>query len=228
MVDYSYLSASNKRHPLPQYQIDGDVLLSGKSEVPLFWYILFSPQDVKYPKFENITEDEFWYREQPPYLIVSKEKACANLTCRQKNLFRILHSEQVKLFDQFSKIITDAEHSYIHLYADPVVRHFEFGILKKKMLDILHFCEQLENPISDTDMLFSPLAYELGVNPKAFPASWITPKFILRKFQHKFWEWRGLSAYERDIAPLRSERSFVPPTQFNLVGHGENVVAPWQ
>ncbi|MGH1352056.1 MAG: hypothetical protein ACRBBN_14790 [Methyloligellaceae bacterium] len=228
MVDYSYLSASNRQQPAQRHKIEGQVLLSGKYEVPLYWYALFSPHDIKYPKFNDEKEDGFWYREQPPYLITSKEKAISRLAFRQKYLFKLLNKDQIVLYDQFSEIIKSADYSYFHLYADPIVRSFEFGILRKKMLDTLHSFERLENPISDVDLLFSPISHELGVDPKSFPLAWIMPTFIIRKIQHKIWEWKGISIYERDTIPLRSERSFVPPSQFNLVGSGESIDAPWQ
>lgn len=228
MADFSFLTSSNRRTPAPQYQLDGTVLLSGKYEVPLFWYILYSPHDISFPDFENETQGKYWYVNQPPYLLASREAALSRLKKRKKNLRRILSSYQKKIYDQFVSVLEATTHSYLHLDASQITTHYESGVLKKHMIDLVHYFEKLESKPSTVDLLFSPIAYELGVNPRAhFPAHF-APRYFIRKFQHKYWEWKGTPLHSRDSYPLRDENSFVPPTQYNLVGAGEEIQPPWE
>lgn len=228
MTDFSFLTSSNKRTPAPQYQLDGKRLLNGKFEVPLFWYILFAPHDIRFPKFEKENQGQYWYISQPPYLITTREAAVSRLKKRKKNLNRILSRYQKDLYGQFTHVIEGIEHSYLHLDASQITTHYEPGILKKHMIDLVHCFEQLESKPSTVDLLFSPIAYELGVNPKVFISARLAPKYFIRKFQHKYWEWKGIPLHSRDSFPLRDENSFVPPTQYNLVGAGEELHTPWE
>ena len=218
MADYSYLSASHRKQPAPYYKLEGEILYSGKYLIPLFWYVLYSPEDIHYPQFEPNDQSPYWYRDQPPYYITELKKAVFRLDSRKNTLFRLLNEDQKNLYLHFSHKIKKLNYPYLHLYANNIAQDYEFGILKKKMNDLTHHFEKYSAAMTSIDLLFSPAAYELKTDPKSFLLSQLNPIYLLRIMQHKYWDWKGISVYDRDTYPIRIEEDTTPLTQYDLIG----------
>ena len=222
-MDYSYLSASYRKQPAPHYKLGGMLLMSAKYDVPLYWYILFAPSDISYPVFNEDIERPFWYKDQPPYMITSKEVALKRIESRKSTLFLLLDEKQKKLFDEFCEFIRTIDYPYIHLFANNVAQDYELGVLKTKMNDLVHSFEAFENDLSLVDIYFSPIANKLCFRPNVFSSAKLSLRYFYKRIQHFYWDWRGLPEYFRTSYPIHAYANSSLDVDETLVGVRESL-----
>ncbi len=194
------------------------LLMSARYDVPLYWYILFAPSDITYPVFDDTIEHPFWYKDQPPYLITSKEIALKRIETRKNALFLLLDEKQKKLFEDFYEFIKAVDYPYIHLFANNVAQDYELGVLKTKMNDFVHSFESFEDDISLVDIYFSPIANKLCFRPDFFSSAKLSPWYFYKTIQHYYWDWKGLPTYFRTSYPIHAYENSTVEQNETLVG----------
>jgi len=110
MGDYSELYFSNARTPPGRGELsEASPYLLSKYHVPLFWFALFSPEDISEHK-ESDEPDDVW-----PYLSKRRVRAMDMFNARRAAL--MIHFPQIAPLwaDQFAALLAQTHFEYVHL-----------------------------------------------------------------------------------------------------------------
>ncbi|MGH1451515.1 MAG: hypothetical protein ACRBBM_19110 [Pseudomonadaceae bacterium] len=111
MGNYVYLVGSKQKEPL-KAKDDSLFVLSARSELPLFWQLLYKSVDYSMV----IDHEEMEYENRYPFLSTSKELALSNAANRQDFILSILPAKWSPLWFEFIEFLRNSDSQYIHFH----------------------------------------------------------------------------------------------------------------
>lgn len=153
MSNRSMLLISNsKQFDHNNYNESEDIIAAASYSIPMFWFSLFSSEDVVYRKLE-MDDGTF---EDWPMLVVEKDKAIERAIKRKERFLSLLPKSYDSLYQKWILLLQDIRLNYILVDMDEIRMMDDAEDFDRKLIEVLDSLDDLK--LSKYDILMRDFA----------------------------------------------------------------------